>query len=127
MRQFTVGPRAFRFALHHAGTDADVDGYVKDVEQIVRQEGAIFGEYPDYEPGHYTFIADYLPVASGDGMEHRNSAIITSESTIAGNRRDLLEAAAHEFFHGWNVERIRPRGLEPFDLERANISGELWL
>jgi predicted metalloprotease with PDZ domain len=34
---------------------------------------------------------------------------------------------AHEFFHGWNVERIRPRSLEPFDLERANASGELWL
>jgi predicted metalloprotease with PDZ domain len=34
---------------------------------------------------------------------------------------------AHEFVHGWNVERIRPRSLEPFDFERANMSGELWL
>jgi predicted metalloprotease with PDZ domain len=34
---------------------------------------------------------------------------------------------AHEFFHSWNVERIRPRSLEPFDFERANMSGELWL
>jgi predicted metalloprotease with PDZ domain len=34
---------------------------------------------------------------------------------------------AHEFFHAWNVERIRPRTLEPFDFERANLSGELWL
>ena len=34
---------------------------------------------------------------------------------------------AHEFFHGWNVERIRPRSIEPFDFERANMSGELWL
>jgi predicted metalloprotease with PDZ domain len=39
----------------------------------------------------------------------------------------LLEGIAHEFFHGWNVERIRPRSLEPFDFERANMSGELWL
>ena len=37
--------------------------YVKDVEKIVRQEGAIYGEYPEYEPGHYTFLADYLPYA----------------------------------------------------------------
>ena len=34
---------------------------------------------------------------------------------------------AHEFFHSWNVERIRPASLEPFNLEDANISGELWL
>src|SRR6185295_9555522 len=40
---------------------------------------------------------------------------------------NLLETVAHEFFHCWNVERIRPKGLEPFDFDRANISGELWL
>jgi len=34
---------------------------------------------------------------------------------------------AHEFFHAWNVERIRPRSLEPFDFEHANMSSELWL
>src|SRR6185295_454826 len=127
MRQFTVGPRAFRFALHHAGTDADVDGFITDVEKIVRQEGAIYGEYPEYEPGHYTFLADYLPYASGDGMEHRNSTVITAAESIAGSRLDLLETVAHEFFHCWNVERIRPKGLEPFDFDRANVSGELWL
>jgi len=127
IRQFTVGPRTFRFALHHTGTDADLDGYVKDVEKIVRQEGAIFGEFPEYEPGAYTFLADYLPWASGDGMEHRNSTVITSTASIAAARTDLLDTVAHEFFHCWNVERIRPKGLEPFDFERANISGELWL
>src|SRR5256712_2244086 len=48
VRQFTAGGRTFRFSLHHTGTDAELDGYVKDVEKIVRQEGAIFGEYPQY-------------------------------------------------------------------------------
>lgn len=127
VRQFTVGPRTFRFALHHVGNDADLASFVQDVEKIVRQEGAIFGEYPDYEPGHYTFLADYLPWANGDGMEHRNSTVMTSSRSIAGDRDDLLETVAHEFFHCWNVERIRPRGLEPFDFDRANLSGELWL
>jgi len=100
---------------------------VKDVEKIVKQEGAIYGEYPDYEPGHYTFLADYLPYAAGDGMEHRNSTVITAAGSIAASRENLLDTVAHEFFHGWNVERIRPRGLEPFDFDRANVSGELWL
>jgi predicted metalloprotease with PDZ domain len=39
----------------------------------------------------------------------------------------LLDTVAHEFFHGWNVERILPRSLEQFDFDGANISGELWL
>ena len=94
----------------------------------MRQEREVFGEFPGYEPGSYTFIADYLPYASGDGMEHRNSTVMTSSATHSREpRRGLLDTVAHEFFHGWNVERIRPRSLEPFDFERANMSGELWL
>ena len=127
IREFSVGPRRFRFAVHHAGTDAELDAYVKDVEKIVRQEGAIFGEFPDYEPGSYTFLAEYLPYAGGDGMEHRNSTVLTASGSIRDRRIGLLGTVAHEFFHGWNVERIRPKSLEPFDFDRANISGELWL
>jgi predicted metalloprotease with PDZ domain len=127
IRPFTAGGRTFRFAVHHTGTAAELDGFVKDVEKIVQQEGAIYGEYPEYEPGHYTFLADYLPYANGDGMEHRNSTVMTAAGSIAASRDELLDILAHEFFHGWNVERIRPKGLEPFDFDRANLSGELWL
>jgi predicted metalloprotease with PDZ domain len=127
VRQFDVEGHAFRFAAHHTGTSAELDAFVKDVEKIVRQEGAIFGDFPSYEPGNYTFLADYLPYASGDGMEHRNSAVMTSSGSIRSSRSALLDAVAHEFFHCWNVERIRPRSIEPFDLERVNMSGELWL
>ena len=74
--------------------------YVKDVEKIVRQQGAIFGEYPEYEPGAYTFLADYLPWASGDGMEHRNSTVITA----AGVDRGGAERSAR---HG--RARVLPR------------------
>jgi predicted metalloprotease with PDZ domain len=126
MRQFSIGDRTFRVAVHHTGTSGeagDVDRFVKDVEKIVREEGEIFGEYPEYEPGHFTFLADYLPYAEDDAMEHRNSTVLTSRS----GRPWLLDGVAHEFFHGWNTERIRPRSLEPFDFERANMSGELWL
>lgn len=127
IRQFTVDNHTFRFALHHTGTEAELDRYVGDVQKIVTAERAIYGEYPTYEPGTYTFIADYLPWANGDGMEHRNSTIITSASGIRTSRGALLGTVAHEFFHNWNVERIRPAALEPFDFERANMSGELWL
>jgi len=127
MREFTTNGRRFRFAMHHSGTNEELDALVKDVQKIVEQEGAIFGEYPEYEPGCYTFLADYLPYANGDGMEHRNSTVISGNLSIAGGRDQILDTVAHEFFHGWNVERIRPKSLEPFDFDRANISGELWL
>src|SRR5581483_3896162 len=94
---------------------------------IVRQEREVFGEFPQYEPGYYTFLADYLPWAHGDGMEHRNSTVMTASRSIATSRTALLDTVAHEFFHCWNVERIRPQGLEPFDFERANMTDSLWL
>ena len=117
----------FRVAVHHTGTDAEVDGLVRDVETIVREARHVFGEYPPFEGNTYTFIADYLPWAHGDGMEHRNSTILTSPSSIQADRLDLIDTIAHEFFHTWNVERIRPKSLEPFNFEEANMSGELWL
>ena len=131
LRTFTLadalGSPLVRLAVHHTGTDQDLDAFAADVERIVRETQRVYGEYPAFDGNTYTFIADYLPWASGDGMEHRNSMILTSASSIRSNRSGLLDTAAHEFFHAWNVERIRPRSLEPFDFENANMSGELWL
>ena len=131
LRTFTVNDEVrtpvFRVAVHHTGTDPEVDTLTRDVRSIVQEARHVFGEFPAFEGNTYTFIADYLPWASGDGMEHRNSTILTSQSTIRASRLDLLETVSHEFFHAWNVERIRPTSLEPFNLEEANMSGELWL
>jgi predicted metalloprotease with PDZ domain len=122
----TARPR-IALALHHTGTDRDADSFVDGLRRLTREQAAIFGEYPAFEQGVYTFIADYLPWANADAMEHRNSTILTHHATIAGDRTRLLATAAHEFFHGWNVERIRPRSLEPFSLLDSNTSGDLWL
>ena len=130
LRTFTVpdGGRApvFRIAAHHTGTDADLDRYARDTEKIVREMKHVFGEFPQFENNTYTFIADYLPWASGDGMEHRNSTILTSSASLARDPSNLLGTVSHEFFHAWNVERIRPQSLEPFRFDEANMSGELW-
>ncbi|MBQ91562.1 MAG: peptidase M61 [Acidimicrobiaceae bacterium] len=118
---------SFRVAVHHTGSDDDVDRYVADVERIVREMVTVFGEFPRFETGRYTFLADYLPSASGDAMEHRNSTVLSAPATLRSQGRQLLGSVSHEFFHVWNVERIRPRSLEPFDFETVNPSGELWL
>jgi predicted metalloprotease with PDZ domain len=60
-------------------------------------------------------------------MEHRNSTSITSSGSLATGQMQMLNTLSHEFFHAWNVERIRPKSLEPFNFEDQNMSGELWL
>jgi predicted metalloprotease with PDZ domain len=130
LREWTVtaGGETYpiRLALHHTGTDAEADSFAVLARKVVAAHMAVYGEPPNYDVGYYTFIADYLPWASGDGMEHRNSTIISSSSSLANNMSGLIGTLSHEFFHSWNVERIRPRGLEPFDFTRANMSDGLW-
>ena len=117
----------FRVALQHQGTDAELDAYADGAKRIVREAEGVWGELPEFDFGQYTFLAAYLPWASGDGMEHRNSTSLTSSASLSSQMTDLLGTVSHEFFHAWNVERLRPRSLEPFDFSDANPSQELWL
>src|SRR5262245_25067052 len=126
-----TGPQAeFRLAAHSDASQVDVDELAKSVERLVREHQMVFGEFPTYEPGAYTFLLDYVRWGQGDGMEHRNSTSIShpgvSLRTPQG-RQEALSPISHEFFHNWNVERIRPAGIEPFDFTRANITCCLWL
>jgi predicted metalloprotease with PDZ domain len=115
-----------RLAVHHNGSEEYVDAYADMAKAVVAEEKAVWGEFPQYDYGTYTFIADYLPYVYGDGMEHRNSTIIASTGSLKANAVGLLGTLAHEFFHGWNVRRLRPKSLEPFDFTKANMSEELW-
>lgn len=124
IRSFEVDSQKINFVLHHNGTEKELDTYFEDVKAIVLQQKAVFGELPKFDYGEYTFLASYIPNASGDGMEHRNSTILTSTKSLA--KGGAIGTVSHEFFHAWNVERIRPKSLEPFNFEEANMSGELW-
>ena len=115
-----------RIALHHEGTDAELDAFADAAGKVVAEQVGIFGETAQYDHHVYTFLADYLPWVKGDGMEHRNSTVLTSNGSLARNSMPLLRTLSHEFFHSWNMERIRSAEIEPFDLTRADPSHELW-
>jgi predicted metalloprotease with PDZ domain len=96
----------------------------KDIEEELRRicnyelrlmEGA---PYP-----HYTFIIHLGEAAAGagGGMEHSNSTAISLRS-----EEQLSNTAAHEFFHLWNVKRIRPATLDPVDYTREQYTRALW-
>ena len=59
-----------------------------------------------YDFGRYTFLSCYMPQASRDGMEHRNSTI------VAKPKNEVHISISHEFFHAWSVERLRPKTLK---------------
>lgn len=120
----------FQLVAHTNASQSDVDELAKLVGRLIREEAAVFGEFPRFEPGYYTFLLDYVPWTDDDGMEHRNSTSISdpgAQLRDPNGRRAALDTIAHEFFHTWNVERIRPAGLEPFDFTQENLTCCLWL
>jgi predicted metalloprotease with PDZ domain len=115
----------FRLALEADAPDTLAASFANKVKRITEEAQTVFGEVPAYDYGTYTFIASINPYVEGDGMEHRNSTMISLPTTFNGGNQ-LLGVFSHEFFHCWNVERIRPKTLEPFNFEKSNMSNELW-
>jgi len=115
----------------------------RDVQKIVETESTLIGEIPYHD---YTFIL-HLRENAGGGLEHLNSTALGFPrfgfGTGAGNRatssgpnataevdrdyRSFLALVAHEFFHLWNVKRIRPDALGPFDYTQENYTKLLWV
>lgn len=126
IRRFQNNGQTIEVAIMAEDSEADKAAYVDWVEQIVEEQRRIYGELPDFDYGRYTFLCSYNPYIGGDGMEHRNSTICTAPVGLEKYASRLIGTVSHEFFHCWNVERIRPASLEPFDFSHANQSGELW-
>lgn len=86
----------------------------KDITSIVKHVADSMGEIP-YEK--YTFITHFVPNQFG-GLEHLNSTVLAFCPFRLNERKDYLkwlELVAHEYFHTWNVKRIRPEELGPFN------------
>ena len=115
----------------------------RDVQKIVETEAELMGAIPYHD---YTFIL-HLREDGGGGLEHLNSAALGfprfgfgtgqgSRATSSGpnstaqvdrDYRNFLSLVAHEFFHLWNVKRIRPDALGPFDYTQENYTKLLWV
>jgi predicted metalloprotease with PDZ domain len=98
---------------------------IEDIKKIVEVEANIFGGLP-YE--NYIFLLHLSP-SGGGGLEHKNccSLLYPRFSFQAGEKHHrFMQLVAHEFFHLWNVKRIRPAALEKFDYERENYTPSLW-
>ena len=123
--EFNVLGKPHRIAIW-GETKLDEKTLIGDVSKIVEQAAKIFGGLP-YE--HYTFIVHVQP-GIGGGIEHLNSTSIQLNGARLSSRRGyagFLGLIAHEYFHLWNVKRIRPQSLGPFDYQKENYSRTLWM
>ena len=98
---------------------------IEDTKKIIEVEASMFGGLP-YE--QYLFLL-HLSGNGFGGLEHKDSCTL-NYPRLGFRDRDkydrFLQLVAHEFFHLWNVKRIRPKALETFDYERENYTSSLW-
>lgn len=123
--EFTVRGVPHRIAIYGVG-NYDPQRLMADARRIIEAAEALFGELP-YR--HYTFIV-HLTSSGGGGIEHANSASLSYPRwgfSPESSYRRWLSLVAHEFFHLWNVKRIRPIELGPFDYTRETPTRMLWV
>ncbi|HYW72007.1 MAG TPA: PDZ domain-containing protein [Pyrinomonadaceae bacterium] len=104
----------------------DPERMKRDVQKIVEAEVGMFDVIPYHD---YTFIL-HLRANTGGGIEHLNSTSLGFVRNRFGNERgwrSFHSLVAHEFFHLWNVKRIRPDALGPFDYTKENYTRSLWV
>jgi predicted metalloprotease with PDZ domain len=97
---------------------------IKDFTAFTKVQMDLFGDFPTEE---YHFMFQILPHSAYHGVEHSNSTVIALGPSYAimdnnGRYEDLLGVSSHELFHTWNVKRIRPVEMEPYDLSKENYS-----
>lgn len=112
--------RGVAFSVWIAGRMVfDPERVVRDFQRFSEAQIDIFGEFPEAE---YHFLTILLPVAHYHGVEHRNSTVLVLGPADEGEGLyvDLLGVASHELFHAWNIIRIRPEELLPYDFTREN-------
>ncbi|MBW4658060.1 MAG: M61 family metallopeptidase [Drouetiella hepatica Uher 2000/2452] len=122
--EFEAMGKPHQFAIW-GHSNLKIDRLIADTQKVIAAEAEIFGGLP-YD--RYVFLLHLASQGFG-GLEHRNSCTLLYSRL--GFRTDdryntFMQLVAHEFFHLWNIKRIRPKGLEIFDYEAENYTPSLW-
>ena len=109
--------------------DAEAGDYdIEKITAVLRKIVVAATRWMDDRPFEtYLFLYHFPRGPAGGGMEHSYStAIDVNADVLASSPEALTSLTAHEFFHLWNVKRIRPQALEPVDYTRENYTRALW-
>ncbi len=114
----------FRVVIDADPADYQMDKVTSDLRRIVAAATSWMNDRPF---DTYTFFYHFPHGPAGGGMEHAfSTAIDINAESIKQNPDALAGVTAHEFFHLWNVKRIRPQTLEPVDYTKENYTRALW-
>ena len=121
---FEEGGATYRIVVDADPADYDLEQLQRWVRQIVIAGVWWMDDRPFTE---YLFLYHFPRGHGGGGMEHAYStAIDVSVDLLRENPLEFTSTTAHEFFHLWNVKRLRPQSLEPIDYTRENFTVSLW-
>src|SRR5439155_10519374 len=125
---FKVDSKTYHVVIHSRGEEGGRrPAFVRDIEKIVHAETSMWGTA---EFDNYTFMIHFAADdRSGDGMEHLNATQIIEWGPLADSWSyyGALRTAAHEFFHAWNIKRLRPIELGPWDWTKPAATRGLWI
>jgi len=116
------------YGLHRA----DLERLCRDLQRICSEHVRLFGELPPMD--RYVFLVTAVGEGYG-GLEHRascsllcsrNSLPLAGQDTVSDEYRTFLALCSHEYFHTWNVKRIKPKAFVPYDLSREVHTSLLW-
>lgn len=117
------------FTSQHFG---DTERLCRDVEKLCQHHINLFGEAPFEE---YWFIT-HLQAKGFGGLEHKNSTILQASrfdlpnpkkpTELSDNYKTFLSLCSHEYFHAWNICRIKPKAFIPYDLQKESYTTQLW-
>ena len=121
---FTVEDKSHQWVIWGEG-NIEIDRIIEDTKKIIQTESEMFGGLP-YD--NYFFLL-HLSASGFGGLEHKDCTVLNYprfgfKDKDKYNR--FLQLVTHEFFHLWNVKRIRPQALEKFDYDQENYTPSLW-
>jgi len=123
-KDFDEGGGHYRVVVDADSSDYDINRIADDLQKVVSAATSWMNDRP-YET--YTFFYHFPHAPGGGGMEHAYcTAIELNANVLTEAPSALMDVSSHEFFHLWNVKRIRPQSLEPIDYTKENYTTALW-
>ncbi|MGI4750158.1 MAG: M61 family metallopeptidase [Janthinobacterium lividum] len=122
---FTAAGLLHEVAMYGGGMYHE-EKLIPDFTRIIEEETSIFGENPNKR---FVFIIHNFNQGGG-GLEHCNSTVLAvprAAYALEKTYQDFLGLVSHEYFHLWNVKRLRPKALGPFDYQQENYTTSLWI
>lgn len=124
---FTFEAKGIPHTMAMVGQDKYPEDKLRiDIGKIIDAAHAVFNDQPN---ARYLFIVQHS-AQGGGGLEHTNSTTLQVRNQVyekESSYQGFLGLVAHEYFHLWNVKRLRPIALGPFDYNRENYTRHLWI